>query len=255
MTPEEAEMDRSISPATHHHLNRGEKPNQTREQNAEKKKEGSTWNGITSERNNPGSAADDPRRDAERQEDFLERVTEWVLAVTKSQLPPSTRGEGESTKIDDGKPAKNVDLLALLRDGTMLVALVQAIKPGIDTRARRGSGSTGQQQPQGGAVAGKKSPPRTRAIVRGENLAIFFDACVKLGVPREYHFREQDLLQAAGLGRVVRCLAVLGKVARSNAPEYSGPVLRGKTNSLGSISSLYGGRNNARKSDDECFLS
>lgn len=259
--PDEARRDR-ISTAIHRHRSGGVKPDQSGEQSAEKNTGGNSSNELASERRKPGLAVDDPRTDAGYQEDVLNRVTAWVLAVTSPQLAPSIHGDdesikidgdGKSTKIDGGKPAK-VDLLALLRDGTVLVALVTAIEPETVAAIRRGNDGA-EQQPKAEGVTGNNFALSTSALSRGKDLAIFFDACIKLGVPREHHFREQDLLQVAGLERVVHCLAMLWNVTRSTTPERSGPVWRRKTNGVGSISSMHGGLNNARNGDDKYFLS
>lgn len=138
----------------------------------------------------------------------IERVTAWVEAVTVQRRRDSSMSEW-------------------FRDGSVLVSLVDAFTPGV-------------LQPEGGArhvdgdamLTGASPSPlneaRRRVASSSENFKIFFEACVRLGVPRSELFTEEDVLREDqdGLERVVHCLQVLGSTVLQAAPFYIGPQLR-----------------------------
>lgn len=171
---------------------------------------------------------------AEIREDVLERLTDWLQAVVGSQqpgtpLPSPARSEDSNQNMDwvyavlkshdqqqlspssTGTVAPKftrTDLLALLQDGALLESITQAFAPHIATAA-----AVRQEESVG---SGTIHTPLTIEPTRAEKLAGFFDVCTMLGIPKKYHFEEDDLLNAAGLGRVVRCLAMLENISRGN---------------------------------------
>lgn len=134
----------------------------------------------------------------------VERLTAWVEAVTTYRYRDAT-------------------LLDWLRDGSVLVSLVKAIKPEITPQG-------GALKPQGLLGKCEQSSPKKEGDMHtpAENLRNFFRACEELGVPKEDIFSEDDLLrkETGGLDRVVRCLEVLGSITSPAAPWYVGPMVK-----------------------------
>lgn len=130
-------------------------------------------------------------------EDAISRVTVWVEAVTM-------------------QPRGGATLSEWFRDGSVLVRLVNTVKPGVAKPGERVAKRSVADRKEG-----SDAPTPT------ENLSSFFEACLELGVPNTNLFSEYDLEpgREGGLGRVVACLEVLGSTAVVAAPWYLGPTL------------------------------
>ncbi|CAM9693233.1 unnamed protein product [Chrysoparadoxa australica] len=111
---------------------------------------------------------------------------EWIEAVTGASL--------ESVSPDFG---------VSLKDGTVLCALVNTIKPGTIKR-----------------VNNSKMP-----FKQMENISAFLKACRVLGVQEHSLFETVDLYEEKDIGLVVRALHALGGAVKKSVPEYTGPSL------------------------------
>jgi len=115
----------------------------------------------------------------------LEReVTEWIEAVT-----------------DQKKEDK--DFAEWLKDGHVLCALVNTIKPGIV----------------------KKVNTSSLPFKQMENITYFMNAARELGVPESAMFGTPDLYEEKNIGSVVTCIFQLGGAVQVSAPEFTGPKL------------------------------
>lgn len=115
----------------------------------------------------------------------LEReVTQWMEAITNQKREDKSVAEW-------------------LKDGHVLCALVNAIKPGIV----------------------KKVNTSTLPFKQMENITFFMNAARELGVPESAMFGTPDLYEEKNIGSVVICIFQLGGAIQVSTPEFSGPKL------------------------------
>lgn len=115
----------------------------------------------------------------------LEReVTEWIEAIT------------DQKKEDKG-------FAEWLKDGHVLCALANAIKPGIV----------------------KKVNASSMPFKQMENITYFMNAARELGVPESGMFGTPDLYEEKNIGSVVTCIFQLGGAIQVSTPEFKGPKL------------------------------
>jgi len=113
----------------------------------------------------------------------LEReVTEWIEAVANQKKEDKSFAEW-------------------LKDGQVLCALVNAIKPGIV----------------------KKVNTSAMPFKQMENITYFMNAARELGVPESSMFGTPDLYEEKNIGSVVTCLFQLGGAIQVSTPEFKGP--------------------------------
>ena len=144
-----------------------------------------------------------------RHKDAVERVTVWVEAVTM-------------------QPRGDATLPEWFRDGSVLVRLVNTVKPGVAKPGERvAKQSAAANKESVGGVPSPVEEDESGAPTPTENLKSFFEACLELGVPKKDIFSEYDLEpeREGGLERIVSCLEVLGSTAVVAAPWYLGPTL------------------------------
>jgi hypothetical protein len=114
------------------------------------------------------------------------KIAEWIEAVTGKPLPPPS-----------------LPLSATLRDGTILVTVVNSIFPG------------------------SAPEPSTSSLAYRcmDNISNFVNACHMMGVPRQYLFHASVLYEHGDMRPVLRTIVALSKV--STAHGFAGPSLKG----------------------------
>jgi len=106
---------------------------------------------------------------------------------------------------DSSQPLGMDKFQAVLKDGTILIKLVNKIKPGIVTKK----------------VNTSKMP-----FLQMENISNFLEACEKLGVSKTDLFQTVDLFDKVNMVQVVNCIYALGRKAPKVG--YDGPTLGAK---------------------------
>jgi len=111
-------------------------------------------------------------------------VTQWIEAVANQKKEDKSFAEW-------------------LKDGHVLCALVNAIKPGIV----------------------KKVNTSSLPFKQMENITYFMNAARDLGVPESAMFGTPDLYEEKNIGSVVTCIFTLGGAIQVSTPEFKGPKL------------------------------
>lgn len=119
-------------------------------------------------------------------EDIAREMLQWINKLTGE--PSNTDGSAEN-------------FYEVLKDGTLLCKLVNAIKPNSVNKVNQS----------------------TMAFKCMENINAFLEAAVKLGVPPQETFQTIDLWEKQNLYSVVVCLQSLGRKAANYGKESVGP--------------------------------
>jgi len=103
-----------------------------------------------------------------------------------------------------GKKKPDADTFAeWLKNGQVLCALVNAIKPGTV----------------------QKVNTQNFPFKQMENITYFMNAAREFGVPENAMFGTPDLYEEKNIGSVVNCINVLGGVIQVTTPSFTGPKL------------------------------
>jgi len=100
-------------------------------------------------------------------------------------------------------PKGGLSVAEWLKDGKVLCALVNAIKPGTI----------------------KKVNTMNAPFKQMENITYFMNAARELGVPESSMFGTPDLYEEKNMGSVINCLNIFGGAIQISVPEFAGPKL------------------------------
>jgi len=90
-----------------------------------------------------------------------------------------------------------------LKNGQVLCALVNSVRPGIVKKVNTGNMPFQQM----------------------ENIKFFMDAARQLGVPESSMLGTSQLYEEKDLGAVVKCIYILGGAVQASCPDFRGPKL------------------------------